>query len=139
MENNKLIAGRCIKSYVDSEHFEEWQLGKRKFTDIQHYEKGDVSPIYRGYNEEYWEEIELEKITMNRSDFMELITELATNITQMNYGAETYAETVVCQETDNERFELMFKEEAQDYFNIIYDEYEDLFNKFNIYPHEERD
>tara|TARA_R110002126_G_scaffold6090_1_gene32019 strand:- start:122 stop:295 length:174 start_codon:yes stop_codon:yes gene_type:complete len=54
---------------------------------------------------------------------MEIVDEFATQITEMNYGAETY--------NDSEGF----NEEAQDYYNEMYDEYEDLLNKLgNIYP-----
>ena len=53
---------------------------------------------------------------------MELVSELATQITEMNYGAETYGQS------------MMFQEEAQDYFNEMYDEYEMMFNNIaNIY------
>ncbi len=63
------------------------------------------------------------KIFMDRSTFMEIVDEFATQITEMNYGAETY--------NDSEGF----NEEAQDYYNEMYDEYEDLLNKLgNIYP-----
>ena len=54
---------------------------------------------------------------------MELIDELATNITEMNYGQETYNGVEG------------FTEEAQEYYNEIYDQYETLFNNLaKIYP-----
>jgi len=63
------------------------------------------------------------KIFMDRSTFMEIVDEFAKQITEMNYGADTY--------NDSEGF----NEEAQDYYNEMYDEYEDLLNKLgNIYP-----
>ena len=54
---------------------------------------------------------------------MELIDELATNITEMNYGQETYNGVEG------------FTDEAQEYYNETYDQYETLFNNFaKIYP-----
>lgn len=64
-----------------------------------------------------------DKIYIDNSRFMELIDELATDITQMNFGLDTYLFG-----TES------FTEEAQDYYNEKYDEYEGLFNIIaNIY------
>tara|TARA_R110000782_G_C14464082_1_gene373832 strand:- start:62 stop:286 length:225 start_codon:yes stop_codon:yes gene_type:complete len=57
----------------------------------------------------------MEKIHINNSRFMEFIDEMATQITEMNFGADTYAV-------------MMFTEEAQDYYNEVYDEYEAMAN-----------
>ena len=63
------------------------------------------------------------KIYLDNSIFMELIGELATNITEMNYGQETYNGVEG------------FTDEAQEYYNETYDQYETLFNNFaKIYP-----
>ena len=63
------------------------------------------------------------KIYLDNSIFMELIGELATNITEMNFGAETYNGVEG------------FTDEAQEYYNEMYDQYETLFNNFaKIYP-----
>tara|TARA_B110000285_G_scaffold206072_1_gene244327 strand:- start:9 stop:317 length:309 start_codon:yes stop_codon:yes gene_type:complete len=63
------------------------------------------------------------KIYLDNSIFMELIGELATNITEMNFGAETYNGVEG------------FTDEAQEYYNETYDQYETLFNNFaKIYP-----
>jgi len=71
------------------------------------------------------------KIYMDRSTFMEIVDEFATQITEMNYGADTYGES---SEVGQEGV-VMFTEEAQDYYNEMYGEYEDLLNKLgNIYP-----
>ena len=63
------------------------------------------------------------KIYLDNHIFMELIGELATNITEMNFGAETYNGVEG------------FTDEAQEYYNETYDQYETLFNNFaKIYP-----
>ena len=70
------------------------------------------------------------KIYIENARFLELVSELATQITEMNYGAETYGQS---SEVGQEHV-MMFKEEAHDYFNEMYAEYEGLFNNIaNIY------
>ena len=66
----------------------------------------------------------MEKIHINNSRFMEFIDEMATQITEMNFGADTYAES---SEVGQENV-MMFTEEAQDYYNDKYDEYESMAN-----------
>jgi len=67
------------------------------------------------------------KIYLDNHIFMELIGELATNITEMNFGAETYGELP--------SGTIIFGDEAQEYYNETYDQYETLFNNFaKIYP-----
>lgn len=74
-----------------------------------------------------------DKIYIDNSRFMELVSELATQITEMNYGAETYGQS---SEVGQEHV-MMFQEKAQDYFNEMYDEYEMMFNTIaNIYNNE---
>jgi hypothetical protein len=59
---------------------------------------------------------------------MELVSELATQLTENHFGEQTY---ISSQEV------MQFTEEAQDYFNETYDEYEGLFNNIaNIYSDE---
>jgi hypothetical protein len=59
---------------------------------------------------------------------MELVSELATQLTESRFGEQTY---ISSQEV------MQFTEEAQDYFNETYDEYEGLFNNIaNIYSDE---
>ncbi len=48
---------------------------------------------------------------------MEFIDELATQITEMNFGADTW----------DGLGGLHFTDEAQDYYNEMYDEYENLY------------
>ena len=71
------------------------------------------------------------ELRIDNSIYMEYIDKLASQITEMNYGADTYAES---SEVGQEG-ELMFTEEAQDYYNEKYDEYdiliEDLISKLN--------
>ena len=69
------------------------------------------------------------KIYIENSRFLELVSELATQITEMNYGADTW-------DTDKglRGITLKFNEEAQEYFNEMYSEYEALLNNIaNIY------
>ena len=63
-----------------------------------------------------------QKLRIDNSIYMELIDELATQITEMNFGADTYGES---SEVGQENV-MMFTEEAQDYYNEKYDEYDSL-------------
>jgi len=59
----------------------------------------------------------IHKTYIDNSRFMEFIDEMATQITEMNFGQETY-------EDGNGGF----TEEAEDYYNEMYDEYEMMAN-----------
>jgi len=77
-------------------------------------------------------------IMIDNSIFMEMVDEFATQITEMNFGAETW-EWVEPDETSFERDlkerTQVFSSEAQDYYNEMYDEYESILNNVgNIYP-----
>jgi len=61
--------------------------------------------------------------------FMEIIDEIATQITEMNYGADAYEERKIFEGS----YETSFSDEAQDYYNEMYDEYEGLFNNLGVY------
>ena len=71
------------------------------------------------------------ELRIDNSVYMEYIDKLASQITEMNYGADTYAESSEVGQVG----ELMFTEEAQDYYNEKYDEYdiliEDLISNLN--------
>ena len=60
------------------------------------------------------------KILVSDDAFLSCVDELATQITEMNYGAEAY------DVDDSEN--LVFTEEAQDYYNEMFCEYEELIN-----------
>jgi hypothetical protein len=78
----------------------------------------------------------MSKIYIENSTFMEYISELATQITEMNYGAETYEE----KRFPNEQEYLAFTDEAQDFYNEVYDEYETLTNNMlGVYSNTELD
>jgi hypothetical protein len=62
------------------------------------------------------------ELRIDNSVYMEYIDKLASQITEMNYGADTYAESSEVGQVG----ELMFTEEAQDYYNEKYDEYDIL-------------
>ena len=71
-----------------------------------------------------------DKIYIDNSRFMELVSELATQMVEKAFGDETYGYSNEVGQEDV----LMFQEMAQDYFNDKYDEYEMIFNKIgNIY------
>ena len=55
---------------------------------------------------------------------MEFIDEMATQITEMNFGADTYVEVKIYEGS----YETRFSGEAQDYYNEVYDEYESMAN-----------
>ncbi len=76
-----------------------------------------------------------DKIYIDNSHFMELVSELATQIVEKTFLSETYGySSEVGREAD-----VMFTEKAQDYFNDKYDEYEMMFNTIaNIYSDNER-
>ena len=65
------------------------------------------------------------KILVSDSNFLECVDELATQITEMNYGADTYGES---SEVGQEGV-MMFTEEAQEYYNEKFDEYEALITR----------
>jgi len=68
------------------------------------------------------------KIYIDNSEFMELVSELATQLTEGRFGEQSY---IASKEV------MQFTEEAQDHFNETYDEYEGLFNNIaNIYSDE---
>lgn len=60
------------------------------------------------------------KTYIENSRFMEFITEMATQLTEMNYGADTFVYS---------EDEPRFSEEAQEFFNETYDEYEMMANQ----------
>ena len=73
----------------------------------------------------------MSKIYIENSTFMEYIDELATQITEMNYGAETWIE---------DEGVMRFTDEAQDFYNEVYDEYETLTNNMlGVYSNTELD
>ena len=76
-----------------------------------------------------------DKTYIDNSRFMELVSDLATQIVEKTFLSETYGySNEVGREAD-----VMFTEKAQDYFNDKYDEYEMMFNTIaNIYSDNER-
>jgi len=64
------------------------------------------------------------KILVSDSKFLECVDELATQITEMNFGADTYAGS---SEVGQENV-MMFTEEAHDFYNEKFDDYETLIN-----------
>lgn len=67
----------------------------------------------------------IQKKYIDNSRFMEFLDEIATQITEMNFGADTYTEKKIFEG----RYETVMTEESQDYYNEIYDEYEMMVNK----------
>tara|TARA_R110002153_G_scaffold26266_4_gene82564 strand:- start:472 stop:690 length:219 start_codon:yes stop_codon:yes gene_type:complete len=59
---------------------------------------------------------------------MEFIDVMATQITEMNFGADTYKETIMLEGTNKQYTQMMFSEEANDFYMETYDEYESIAN-----------
>ena len=73
----------------------------------------------------------MSKIYIDNSTFMEYISELATQITKMNYGEDTWIE---------DEHGMSLSDEAQDFYNEMCDEYEALTNNLlGVYSHIELD
>jgi len=64
----------------------------------------------------------MKKIRIDNGDYMELIDELATQITEMKFKEDTWDHVVIEEIAKVYRF----TEEAQDYYNEKYDEYDNL-------------
>ena len=75
-----------------------------------------------------------DKIYIDNSRFMELVDTLATQITEEIFQSTTYRDGGGV----GKESMMMFSEQAQDYYNDKYDEYEGLFNNIaNIYSDNE--
>ena len=71
----------------------------------------------------------IENTYVDDSRFMEFIDELATQITEMNFGADTW------KEEDGHRV-MVFTDEAQEYYNEMYSAYEMMTNNIiGVYKH----
>ena len=68
----------------------------------------------------------ISKIYIENSKFMEFIDELATQITSMNFGADTFTDLPEDECTSQDT--VRFTDEAQDFYNEVYDEYKALTN-----------
>ena len=64
-----------------------------------------------------------DKIYIENSRFMEFIDEMATQMTEMTYGEATWS----CYRKYGGDFKM--KDEPQDFYNLRYDEIEDMVNK----------
>ena len=67
----------------------------------------------------------ISKRYIDNSRFMEFISEMATQITEMNFGADTTKEI---KDGLSDGYVTIFTDEAQDYYNEMYDEYEMMAN-----------
>jgi len=61
----------------------------------------------------------ISKRYIDNSRFMEFISEMATQLTEMNYGADTFVYS---------EDEPKFSDESQEFFNDTYSEYEQMAN-----------
>ena len=76
----------------------------------------------------------MSKIYIENPRFMEYIDELATQMTEMVYGEDTWVNY-----RDEDKV-MKFTDEAQDYYNEMYDEYETLTNNLlGVYSNTELD
>jgi len=64
-----------------------------------------------------------DKILVSDDAFLSCVDELATQITEMNFGADTWTDT-----SNHINKAFKFTEEAQDYYNEMFSEYEELIN-----------
>tara|TARA_R100000541_G_C1852066_1_gene77789 strand:+ start:332 stop:574 length:243 start_codon:yes stop_codon:yes gene_type:complete len=64
----------------------------------------------------------INKIYIDNSRFMEFIDEMATQITEMNFGNDTWS----CYRNYGGDFKM--KDDAQEYYNEMYSEYEVMAN-----------
>tara|TARA_R100001163_G_C5015968_1_gene160282 strand:- start:160 stop:501 length:342 start_codon:yes stop_codon:yes gene_type:complete len=79
----------------------------------------------------------MSKIYIENSTFMEYIDELATQITEREFKENTYKE--LKSDLDND-IRMIFTDEAQDFYNDVYDEYETLTNNMlGVYSNTELD
>ena len=67
----------------------------------------------------------MEKTYIDNSRFMEFIDELATQITEMNFGADTTKEI---KDGLSDGYVTIFTDDAQEYYNEMYGEYEMMAN-----------
>ena len=65
------------------------------------------------------------KIYLDNSKFMEFVDSIATDYTTLNYGANAWKEV---QDGLSSRTCVVFSDEAQEYYNEIYDEVESMIN-----------
>jgi len=65
------------------------------------------------------------KIYIDNSRFMGFVDAIATNFTELNYGADTWKEV---QDGLSKNTCIVFTEEAQEYYNDVYDEVETMLN-----------
>jgi len=94
----------------------------------------------------------MKKIYIDNSTFMEYIDELATRITEERFGEETWTEgsyehvqglgyrkiRTISEEVQSDT--MIFNEDAQDFYNDVYDEYETLTNNIlGLYCNSELD
>lgn len=81
----------------------------------------------------------MRKIYIDNSKFMEYIDELATRITEERFGEETWTSGEWDSENEDHCVNK-FTEEAQDFYNEVYDEYETLTNNMlGVYSNTELD
>jgi len=80
----------------------------------------------------------MSKIYIENSTFMEYIDELATRITEERFGEETFTDLPEDECTSQDT--VRFTDEAQDFYNDVYDEYETLTNNMlGVYSNTELD
>ena len=67
----------------------------------------------------------INKTYVDNGSFMEFIDEIATQITEMNFGADTTKEI---KDGLSDGYVTIFTDEAQEYYNEMYGEYEMMAN-----------
>jgi len=70
----------------------------------------------------------MKKTYINNSYFMEFVDEIATQITEMNFGEDTYSSKNHTPFHNKYRDGYKFNNDPQDYYNEMYGEYEKMMN-----------
>lgn len=79
----------------------------------------------------------MSKIYIENSRFMEFIDEIATRMTELEFGEDTTKEIPLKRGGSNDTA-IVFTDEAQDYYNEAYDEYEGIANRLlGVYSNNE--
>ena len=76
--------------------------------------------------------MENKKTYIDNSRFMEFVSEIATQLTELNFHEDTFR-AIQCDDGVDE--EYRFTDDAQDFYNERYDEIETMINKImGVYP-----
>ena len=100
--------------------------GEREFNPKMNMTDAQINDLAQDVEDELsWK---MEKKYIDNSRFMEFINEMATQITEMNFGYETHIGL--------DDGSTIFTNDAQEFYNEMYDEYETMANNImGVYKH----